>query len=192
MTSQIVKVSKFLSLVLRHRPESIGLELDKNGWADIETLIEKSGNIGREMTRQLIDEVVENNDKKRFSISDDGLKIRANQGHSISVDVEMVKSVPPDDLYHGTVESFYDSIQKQGLKKQNRLYVHLSSDVETAIKVGGRRGKPIVLKIDAGKMHQDSFEFYLSANGVWQVDHVPPEFISVIDPKSYSKQGTKE
>ena len=191
MTSQIIKVSKFLSLVLRHRPESIGLELDRNGWADINTLMEKSSKIGRHMTRQLIEEVVETNDKKRFSISDDGLRIRANQGHSISVDVEMVKSVPPDDLYHGTVESFYDSIQKQGLKKQNRLYVHLSSDVETAFKVGSRRGKPIVLQVEAGKMHQSSFEFYLSANGVWQVDHVPPQFISIVDPKFYSKQGTK-
>ena len=169
----IKKISKFLSLILRHKPESIHLKLDSNGWADIDELMAKSRNI--KLTRKLINEVVENNDKQRFIIEDN--RIRANQGHSINIDLELKAVRPPDVLYHGTATRFLDSIMKEGLSKQKRQHVHLSKDIETATKVGMRHGKVVILEIDSKKMFEDGYEFYLSLNGVWLTDVVPVEFL---------------
>lgn len=179
MNEQIVRVSKFLSLVLRHKPETIGMQLDVEGWLDIAELIENANRHGKQMSLELIHDVVAQNDKKRFALSEDGLKIRASQGHSIAgVELNLVAIEPPDQLYHGTVPAFLESIRRQGLLKRSRHHVHLSADVETAKKVGSRRGKPIVLNIASGTMQQQGHAFYLSANGVWLCDAVPPEFIT--------------
>lgn len=179
MSEQIVRVSKFLSLVLRHKPETIGMQLDTEGWLDIAELIENANQHGKRMSLELIHEVVAQNDKKRFALSEDGLKIRASQGHSIGgVELNLVAIEPPEQLYHGTVPAFLESIRRQGLSKRSRNHVHLSADVETAKKVGSRRGKPILLTIASGTMHRQGHTFYLSANGVWLCDAVPPEFIT--------------
>jgi len=172
------RISKFLSLVLRHRPELIELELDKNGWANTAELIEKSASKEVYFTHQELQEIVATNDKKRFSFSEDETKIRANQGHSVkNVDLEMEVKAPPHTLYHGTVEKFLESIQNTGLEKRSRQHVHLSADVETATKVGSRRGKAIILKVNAQQMYQAGYKFYVSENGVWLTDHVPSEFV---------------
>jgi putative RNA 2'-phosphotransferase len=172
----IKKISKFLSLILRHEPQIIGLILDKNGWAEIDEIIEKSSELV--LTRELINEVVIQNEKQRFTIEGD--KIRANQGHSIDVDLEFKAVTPPDMLYHGTATRFLDSIMKTGLSKQQRQYVHLSEALETAINVGKRHGKVVVLEVDARKMFEEGYEFYLSENGVWLTDVVPLEFLKEI------------
>ena len=174
---EINNISKFLSLVLRHSPETIQLQLDKNGWATIDELIIQSHQFGKEFDFELLEEVVETNDKKRFSFNEDLTKIRANQGHSVDVELNLNEFEPNDFLYHGTVEKFIDLIKKGGLQKMNRQYVHLSKDKETAIKVGARRGKPIVLKIDAPKMFESGFKFYVSENNVCLIDEVPAKFI---------------
>jgi len=172
-------VSKFLSLVLRHSPETIGLQLDENGWADVEELIEKCNKKGsqNQMTGELLDYVVENNDKKRFTFNEDKTKIRASQGHSISVELDLEEAEPSEFLYHGTVEKFLENIKKEGLQKMSRQHVHLSKDRETAIKVGGRRGVPQILTIKSGQMFKDGFKFYLSENKVWLTDEVPIQYI---------------
>jgi len=172
-------VSKFLSLVLRHSPETIGLQLDENGWADVEELIEKCNKKGsqNQMTGELLDYVVENNDKKRFTFNEDKTKIRASQGHSISVELDLEEAEPSEFLYHGTVEKFLENIKKEGLQKMSRQHVHLSKDRETAIKVGGRRGAPQILTIKSGQMFKDGFKFYLSENKVWLTDEVPIQYI---------------
>ena len=176
--SEIVSTSKFLSLVLRHRPEVVGSSLDDNGWMEVDALIEGAAANGRTLTRELIDEVVATNDKRRFVTSDDGRRIRASQGHSLAaVDLGLSPTKPPDVLFHGTVERFVASIRRQGLQKRSRQHVHLSADRETATKVGSRRGKPVVLRIDAGGMTKVGAVFYRSDNGVWLTDHVPPKFI---------------
>lgn len=170
-------VSKFLSLVLRHSPEKIGLKLDENGWADVEELILKCSQKGNKLDKVLLDYVVENNDKKRFAYNEDETKIRASQGHSISVELNLAETEPSEYLYHGTVGKFIESIQKEGLKKMSRQHVHLSKDKETAIKVGSRRGVPQVLTVRSGAMHRDGFKFYLSENNVWLTDEVPVKYI---------------
>lgn len=178
MTSvSLTKTSKFLSLVLRHSPESIGLELDPNGWADIEELIDRANAEGKPITRALIDEVVRDNDKQRFAISADGLRIRANQGHSVDIDLALVPLPPPATLYHGTATRFAKSIRKLGLLKQNRQHVHLSADEDTAVKVGIRHGKPLLLRIRADDMHAAGIAFFRSENGVWLTNAVAAEFI---------------
>src|SRR5215471_19522016 len=159
MGDRAVRISKFLSLTLRHQPEKIGLRLSESGWASVEQLIEASRRAGIEFTREELQNVVDNNDKKRFSLSEDGLWIRANQGHSVEVDLGYAPTVPPEILYHGTAERFLTSIKQQGLIKGKRHHVHLSADVDTATKVGRRHGKPVVLKVEAGKMRQDGFVF---------------------------------
>jgi len=171
--NKIKNVSKFLSLLLRHKPETIGLNLDENGWADIDELISKSKEIA--LTRALIDEVVADSDKQRFIIESD--RIRANQGHSIVVDLEFKAVCPPDKLYHGTATRFLDSIMQGGLTKQQRLHVHLSKDIETATAVGKRHGKVVILEVNSKKMFEDGYEFYLSENGVWLTDVVPVEYL---------------
>jgi len=172
-------VSKFLSLVLRHSPETIELKLDENGWADVDELILKCNKKGsqNQMTAELLDYVVKNNDKKRFTFNDDKTKIRASQGHSISVELDLNEAEPSEFLYHGTVEKFLESIKKEGLQKMSRQHVHLSKDRETAIKVGSRRGIAQILTIKSGEMHKDGFKFYLSENNVWLTDEVPVKYI---------------
>ncbi|MGH9755391.1 MAG: RNA 2'-phosphotransferase [Blastocatellia bacterium] len=179
MDNHALKLSKFLSLVLRHQPEKIGLDLDESGWAPVEQLIEASRRHGVEFTLEELQNVVANNDKKRFSLSEDGLLIRANQGHSINVELGYAGAVPPEILYHGTAERFLTSIKQQGLIKGKRHHVHLSADVDTATKVGRRHGKPVVLRVNAGLMHRDGFVFYLSANGVWLTEHAPVQYLGL-------------
>jgi putative RNA 2'-phosphotransferase len=177
------KISKFLSLVLRHKPDIIGLQLDESGWATITELIVKSRSAGVVLTEALIQQVVAGSDKQRFAISGDGTRIRANQGHSIPVDMSGQEAVPPEVLYHGTARSTISAILQQGIKRGNRLYVHLSSDIETARCVGQRHGHPVVVVVQAGNMHKDGFRFYLSENGVWLTEFVPSEYIL----KNYSQ-----
>jgi putative RNA 2'-phosphotransferase len=174
---QIKTVSKFLSLILRHSPQTIGLQLDEQGWAVVNELLTKASS-HQQISRELLDEVVTTNDKQRFTFNDDGTKIRASQGHSITVDLNLGEMKPPEYLYHGTVSKFINAIKAEGLKKMDRQHVHLSRDKETAIKVGGRRGIPVILTISSGQMHQAGFAFYLSENQVWLTDHVPEQYIN--------------
>jgi putative RNA 2'-phosphotransferase len=171
------RISKFLSLVLRHDPGSIGLELDENGWAAVEMLIARSAGKGRVFSLEELEEVVVKNDKQRFSFNGDKTKIRANQGHSVEVELQLEKEIPPITLYHGTVERFLTPIRAEGLQKMSRHHVHLSKDKETAEKVGNRRGPAIILTIRSGEMSKDGFVFYVSSNGVWLTDHVPIKYI---------------
>jgi putative RNA 2'-phosphotransferase len=180
MKHSLVSNSKFLSLVLRHKPEEIGLYLDNNGWACIEELIDKAKVKGISMSQEELLEIVEQNDKKRFSVSSDGKRIRANQGHSIAIELNLEETIPPDILYHGTASRFLDSILKDGLVKGGRQHVHFSLSIDTAISVGQRHGKPVVLKIDSKKMHDNGAKFYRSENSVWLTDYVGPEYIEVI------------
>jgi putative RNA 2'-phosphotransferase len=175
------QASKFLSLLLRHEPERIGIALDPAGWVDIDKLLDALHAHGVELTRDELDHIVKSSDKQRFAISGDGARIRANQGHSVQVELGLPTVKPPDVLYHGTVEPALVGIRKLGLVKGARHHVHLSSDIETAKKVGGRRGQPIVLAIKAAEMAVAGHAFYRSANGVWLVDAVPPEFIELDD-----------
>ncbi|CAI2485090.1 RNA 2'-phosphotransferase [Serratia fonticola] len=178
MNSQNQDVSKFLSYVLRHQPESIGLTLDSEGWANIDLLIASAAKTGRILDRHLIESVVENSDKKRFSISDDGGYIRAVQGHSSKqVDINYEEQTPPQYLYHGTATRFIASIHQDGLLAGSRQYVHLSADITTATAVGQRHGKPVVLTIDALAMYHNGFKFYQADNGVWLTATVPLKFI---------------
>lgn len=174
MSKQHTDTSKSLSFVLRHEPQAIGLTLDTEGWAEIAALIDGARQSGRELDEALIRDVVASSDKKRFSISDDGLHIRAEQGHSTQgVAITYAEKVPPEFLYHGTATRFLESILKEGLKPGERQHVHLSEDVQTATAVGQRYGKPIVLKIEALRMHQQGFKFFQAENGVWLVTHLP-------------------
>lgn len=173
------KVGKFLSLILRHKPEEIGVELDENGWCDAKDLVEKLNARDREVNMELLNRIVENNDKARYEFNEDRTKIRARQGHSINVDVELMEKIPPEYLYHGTATRFLDSIKEKGIEKGTRQYVHLSENIETAVSVGERHGKPHVIKIDAGKMHKDGHKFYLSNNGVWLVEYVGTEYFVI-------------
>ncbi len=169
--------SKFLSLILRHKPETIGLTLDANGWADTTELLEKLSASGNAITFDELKTIVDENAKKRFTFNDDFSKIRASQGHSIEVDLKLEPQIPPTILYHGTAIKNIDSIKAQGIIKGSRQHVHLSADRETALKVGSRHGKPIVLEIDTTKMQADGCVFYLSANHVWLTDFVAPQYI---------------
>ena len=166
-----------MSLILRHNPQKIGMTLDESGWADTKLLIEGMRRNGHRVTLENLKEIVATNEKQRFKFSDDYSQIRANQGHSIDVDVEMKEITPPDTLYHGTATRFLEAIKTEGLISKSRLHVHLSGDKETAVNVGARHGKPVVLAINAAKMQKDGFVFRLSENGVWLTDSVPPEYI---------------
>ena len=177
MKIDVVKTSKFLSLVLRHEPGKIGMTLDSNGWVDVEVLLDKLRQHGKQIDRQILEHVVATNDKKRFSFSEDGQRIRANQGHSVEVDLALPPQVPPDVLFHGTATRFLDPIREKGLIPGSRQHVHLSRDEATAVKVGQRHGKPVVLVVRAGEMHVEGLAFYCSDNGVWLTEHVAPRFI---------------
>lgn len=172
-------ISKFLSLVLRHQPEEIGLIINENGWADIAELMEKSARKGRGFSIEELEEIVATNDKKRFSFSEDKTMIRANQGHSVEIDLALKPIAPPDELYHGTAEKNMASILENGIRKMSRQHVHLSKDKETAHKVGSRHGKPVILTINATQMHLDGFLFYQSDNGVWLTDSVARQYIQL-------------
>lgn len=173
------KISKFLSLILRHQPEVVGLTLEENGWISVEELIRACANYGKPFTLAELKSVVETNDKKRFAFNDDETKIRASQGHSLEVEIEFEKRTPPEILYHGTAEKNVGVIFAEGLKKMSRHHVHLSADTETATKVGMRYGKPVIFQIDTAAMIAEGFEFFVSANGVWLVDNVPPKFLKM-------------
>ncbi|HEX8676784.1 MAG TPA: RNA 2'-phosphotransferase [Segetibacter sp.] len=179
-TKQLTSVSKFISLVLRHKPETIGLTLDANGWAATTELIDKMNSNGKVITFEVLDLVVAENSKKRFSFNDDKTKIRASQGHSLEVDLQLQPVKPPVELYHGTSVQSVSSILKTGLEKRQRQYVHLSPDKETAMSVGRRHGKPAVLLVDAAKMEEDGFAFYLSENKVWLTESVPAKYLSLL------------
>lgn len=172
------RIGKFISLILRHDPQKIGLELDANGWATIDELIKKSAKHGVKFTHEELDEIVTTNDKQRYSFNHDSSKIRANQGHSIDIDLELEPTTPPSFLYHGTPEKFVSIIKSEGLKPMSRQYVHLSGDRETATKVGQRRGKPYIFTILAEMMHNDGIQFYQAANGIWLTDYVDPKYFS--------------
>ncbi|GAA3866859.1 RNA 2'-phosphotransferase [Streptomyces sp. NPDC003631] len=175
-----VKVSKYLSKHLRHQPERIGLTLDEAGWVEIDTLLAAAAAHGFRITRAELDHVVAGNDKKRFAV--EGGRIRASQGHSVDVDLGLPPATPPAYLYHGTVARHLDAIRAEGLRPMNRHDVHLSPDRETATRVGARRGRPVVLGVDAEAMHRDGHVFHVSANGVWLTRSVPPRYLRFPGP----------
>jgi putative RNA 2'-phosphotransferase len=178
MRNRIVETSKFLSYVLRHRPDAIGIELDSEGWTGIDALIAAAARDGRRLDRALIDEVVASNDKQRFSISSDGLRIRAAQGHSTAtVQISHRAITPPPVLYHGTASRFVAAILREGLRPGARHHLHLSQEYTTAVAVGARHGVPVVLSVDAAAMHAAGLPFFLADNGVWLTDAVPPRYL---------------
>lgn len=175
------KLSGFISLVLRHKPEAAGVELDDFGYVLVDDLIKGTNESGRELNLDILKLIVKEDEKGRYSFSKDFSRIRANQGHSIPVDVEMKSEIPPDVLYHGTSEKSIESIFASGIEKKGRNFVHLSSDLDTALKVGARHGKPVILEVDSKKMFEDGVDFLLSENGVWQVDSVLVKYISILE-----------
>ena len=178
MSDSLTGTSRFISLILRHKPEVIGITLDEHGWADVDDMIAGINQSRKyKIDRDMLDEIVRTDEKQRYSYNDDHTLIRANQGHSIPVDVELEKVEPPEFLYHGTGEKFMASIDKQGLIPKSRLYVHLSPDEETAVKVGRRHGKPVIYLVSAGDMKRDGYAFYRSVNGVWLTKKVPVKYL---------------
>jgi putative RNA 2'-phosphotransferase len=175
---QMVRASKRISLHLRHAPEEIGLVLGRGGWVGVDELLDALGRHGLSLTRGELDEIVSSSDKQRFAFDETGTLIRANQGHSVSVDLELPGSKPPDVLFHGTVATALPAIRREGLRPMERHQVHLSASEETATRVGSRRGRPVVLHVDAARMSADGHRFLVSANGVWLVDTVPPEYLT--------------
>jgi putative RNA 2'-phosphotransferase len=176
---EITRISKFLSLVLRHKPETIGIILDENGWTPVTILIEKLAITGTQIDIDILKHVVDTNAKKRFAFNNTFDRIRASQGHSITIELGYEQQVPPEILYHGTAAQHIESILSTGLNKGSRHQVHLSADTTTAINVGKRHGKPVVLEVAAGKMHNDGFIFFVSENNVWLTDNVPPGYLSI-------------
>ena len=179
MASEL-EISRFIALILRHKPETIGISLDERGWADVQELI-AGVNKTYPLTMERLEEIVRADGKQRYSFNDDRTLIRANQGHSVPVDVELQKVAPPDVLFHGTGEKYAQAILGEGLIPKSRLYVHLSPDVATATLVGKRHGKPVVFQVDAKRMTEDGVEFFLSANGVWLTKRVPARYLSRIE-----------
>ncbi|MBA5794048.1 RNA 2'-phosphotransferase [Flavobacterium sp. xlx-214] len=176
---ELTDKSKFLSLVLRHQPETIGIKLDENGWTDVNLLIEKVNQSGVKLDKSTLIEIVSTNSKKRFAFNENQDKIRASQGHSVNIELGYINQKPPRILFHGTSEKNVESILKIGLEKRNRQHVHLSNDIETALKVGQRHGKPIILEISTGDMFKDNFTFFISDNNVWLTDNVPNKYVKI-------------
>ena len=172
-----LKLSRFISFILRHKPESVGITLDEHGWASVSELLTGINASGNEIDMKTLEEIVAEDEKQRYSFNTDKTKIRANQGHSVNVDVELKKAEPPEILFHGTGEKYVPSIKIEGLKPKSRLYVPLSSDRETAVKVGSRHGKPVVFEVNSGEMSRCGYEFFLSENGVWLTKIVPAEYL---------------
>lgn len=173
----LTKVGKYICLILRHKPETIGITLDKHGWANVNELI-KGISDKYPITMDILEEIVRTDEKQRYSFNEDKTLIRANQGHSIQVDVELEEMEPPVYLFHGTGEKYAESIDQNGLIPKSRLYVHLSKDVETAINVGKRHGNPVIYLVDSKKMYQEGYKFYRSTNGVWLAYNVPREYLT--------------
>ena len=171
--------SKFLALILRHKPETIGITLDEHGWANVDEVIAGIGQT-RPFSMEILEEIVRTDSKGRYSFNEDKTLIRANQGHSVPVDVELEQLMPPDVLWHGTAQKYVDSIEEIGLIPKGRLYVHLSADYETAVKVGQRHGKPVIYQIDAKQMAADGYAFFRSVNGVWLIKAVPREYMRIV------------
>jgi putative RNA 2'-phosphotransferase len=174
---QRTHISKFLSFVLRHEPQTIGLTLDSSGWTSVDDLLARCNAAGESISREQLEEVVATNEKKRFAFSEDGTRIRASQGHSVAVELGYAPAEPPEILYHGTAEQFLPSIKTNGLNKQNRHHVHLSASPQTAKTVGDRHGPSVVLTIRSGEMRRQGHLFFISDNQVWLTDHVPPKYI---------------
>lgn len=170
------EISKFISLILRHKPDAIGISLDEHGWASVDELL-NGINKTQSIDMKLLEKIVAEDDKQRYSFNEDKTLIRANQGHSIPVDVQLEKKIPPSVLWHGTGEKYVSSIDEKGLIPKSRLYVHLSADSETATKVGLRHGKFVLYQVDAEKMHADGYEFFISVNGVWLTKEVPVKYL---------------
>lgn len=179
-SARLVKISKYLSKHLRHQPERLGLSLGAGGWVSVEELLTACAQHQFPISGEELAEVVATSDKKRFSFDPTGTLIRANQGHSVEVDLQLEPQVPPEILYHGTGDRAVDLILQSGLHKMSRHHVHLSQDVETARKVGARHGRPVVFAIDAATMHQAGYLFFCSENGVWLVDHIPSEYLMIL------------
>lgn len=179
-STRLVKISKYLSKHLRHQPQRLGLHLEPGGWVSVEQLLAACRTHHFPLCRTELEEVVRQNDKHRFSFDDNKSRIRANQGHSVTVDLQLEPRIPPSVLYHGTGQSLVESIQSYGLLKMSRHHVHLSQDIETAYQVGTRKGHPVIFKIDTLAMDQADFTFYCSDNGVWLTDFVPPEYLQQI------------
>jgi len=177
---RLVKISKYLSKHLRHQPDRIGIKLAPGGWISVDELLAACKKHSFPINRIELDEVVANNDKKRFSFDSTGTLIRANQGHSVEVDLQLEPTVPPDVLYHGTGHGAVEAILQEGLRKMLRHHVHLSEDIATAKRVGARHGRPVVFEVDATAMQEAGYTFYCSENGVWLVDRVPPEYLRQI------------
>lgn len=178
MSNHKKNLSKFISLILRHKPEAIGIALDEHGWADVSALLAGINSTpGNQIDMETLEEIVRTDDKQRYSFNADHSLIRANQGHSIPVDVELEEKTPPDHLWHGTGEKYVPSIDSQGLLPKSRLYVHLSKDRATATTVGSRHGHPVIYRIDCRKMSEDGYKFFLSANGVWLTKRVPLAYL---------------
>lgn len=171
------RLSKFLSFVLRHEPGAIGVELDEAGWISVDELLAAACAHGTRITRPALEEIVATSPKRRFAFSDDAERIRAVQGHSVEVNLQYTPSIPPDLLFHGTIDKFVQAISAEGLLRMSRRHVHLSADAATARTVGARRGRPVVLEICAVKMYKDGFAFFMATNGVWLTEHVPPAYI---------------
>ena len=175
---RLVRVSKYLSRHLRHQPERLGLELSPGGWVDVDVLLAALEARHFPVSRSELEEVVAKNDKRRFSFDETGVRIRANQGHSVDVDLQLEATAPPPKLYHGTSERIIDQVLAGGLKRMGRHHVHLCSDPGTARRVGSRHGRPVVLVVDATAMASNGMDFFVTENGVWLTDHVPPRYLS--------------
>ncbi len=173
------ETSKYMSLILRHKPEIIGISLDEHGWANVDELIAGIAKT-QKFDMGILEEIVRTDEKQRYSFNEDKTKIRANQGHSVQVDVELEETEPPEELWHGTGEKFVSAIDEQGLIPKSRLYVHLSKDEETAKKVGSRHGRPVLYIVSSGRMYRDGYKFYLSENGVWLTKKVPVKYLKKI------------
>ena len=174
------ETSKCIALILRHKPKTIGITLDEHGWANVSELIAGVSNIYC-LDMETLERIVAEDEKQRYSFNDDKTLIRANQGHSIPVDIELEGKEPPEILYHGTGEKYVSAVNEQGLLPKSRLYVHLSSDQETAYKVGSRHGKPVIYLVESGKMYRDGFSFYRSINGVWLTKTVPIKYLNMMN-----------
>ena len=179
MSDRNKQTSKFLSLVLRHEPERVGISLDPAGWVAVDELLDGCRRACKPISRELLEEIVRTSDKQRFALSDDGLRIRANQGHSVEVELGYEPATPPAVLYHGTADRFLDSIRREGLKRGQRHHVHLSERAETAAAVGQRHGRLVLLTVRAGDMGRDGYAFFWTPNGVWLTEHVPPAYLDI-------------
>ena len=188
----LAKISKYLSKHLRHQPEILGLSLEDGGWVKVEDLLKACARNNFPISLETLKETVEKNDKQRFSFNETGEKIRANQGHSVEIDLQLKPQKPPAKLFYGTAQRNISMIEEHGLLKMARHHVHLSADTETARRVGMRYGRPVIFEIDAARMLATGFEFYVSANGVWLVESVPPKFLKYYEPQGFCRTAAQD